>query len=441
MTPPRCGRRSRRTSRPALDGVLVAVNPAPERGLASSLRLGLAAATAAPAPGRRADPPRRPAAGPPAVIRALVVAAARRRPARVAVAPRVCGRRCAEPGPRPPAGVVAGRGARGRPRSRPAPCGRPDRVVRVPVGRGQPRRRHARRPGRAGGRRPGGPHDPTARSGPPPRPPGALASGPTTSRPHASARRRGRRLLRAGSRLFIADPRRTDDEVLDHLLPLARPGETWLDIGAGAGPLRAPARPAGPRGDRARPVAGDAGAPWPSRRRSTGSPTSGRSRPAGRWTRRPGPSPTADVALIANLGYDVEAIGPFLDAMEAAAGRLCVAILADGPPSRPAHAFWPLVHGEERIELPALDDFVGLLRARGRRAMVVRLPRPARGFPTRDELARWLRNQLFVEPGYRKGRRSLRASSTAGSWTDRTARSGSRRSRGRPPASSTWEPA
>jgi CTP:molybdopterin cytidylyltransferase MocA len=34
----------------ALDGVLVTVNPSPERGLATSLRLGLAAATAAPAP-------------------------------------------------------------------------------------------------------------------------------------------------------------------------------------------------------------------------------------------------------------------------------------------------------------------------------------------------------------------------------------------------------
>ncbi len=34
----------------ALDGVLVAVNGAPERGLASSLRLGMAAATAEPAP-------------------------------------------------------------------------------------------------------------------------------------------------------------------------------------------------------------------------------------------------------------------------------------------------------------------------------------------------------------------------------------------------------
>jgi len=34
----------------ALAGLLVAVNPAPERGLAASLRLGLAAATAGPAP-------------------------------------------------------------------------------------------------------------------------------------------------------------------------------------------------------------------------------------------------------------------------------------------------------------------------------------------------------------------------------------------------------
>ena len=37
------------------------------------------------------------------------------------------------------------------------------------------------------------------------------------------------------SRLFVADPRRTDDEVLNHLLALAHPSDTWLDIGAGAG--------------------------------------------------------------------------------------------------------------------------------------------------------------------------------------------------------------
>ena len=200
------------------------------------------------------------------------------------------------------------------------------------------------------------------------------------------------------SRLFVADPRRTDDEVLDHLLPLARPGDTWLDIGAGAGryalPLALVVREV---------VALDP---------STAMLTALREEAAAhgianvrtveaRWPveAADGPALTADVALIANLGYDVEAIGPFLDAMETAARRLCVAILADRQPSHPAHAFWPPIHGEERVELPALGLFLDLLRARGRLPHEARVPRPVRGFPTRDELARWLRNQLFLEPG------------------------------------------
>ena len=59
----------------ALGGVLVAVNPDPERGLATSLRLGLAAATAAPVPAGvlvlLGDQPR----VRPEVIRALMAAA------------------------------------------------------------------------------------------------------------------------------------------------------------------------------------------------------------------------------------------------------------------------------------------------------------------------------------------------------------------------------
>ena len=37
------------------------------------------------------------------------------------------------------------------------------------------------------------------------------------------------------SSLFVADPRRTDEEALDALLTLAEPEDRWLDIGAGAG--------------------------------------------------------------------------------------------------------------------------------------------------------------------------------------------------------------
>jgi molybdenum cofactor cytidylyltransferase len=70
-----------------LDGVLVAVNAAPERGLASSLRLGLAAATAEPAPRGvlilLGDQPR----VRPAVIAALLAAAASAPTDAVAIVP------------------------------------------------------------------------------------------------------------------------------------------------------------------------------------------------------------------------------------------------------------------------------------------------------------------------------------------------------------------
>ena len=37
------------------------------------------------------------------------------------------------------------------------------------------------------------------------------------------------------SRTFVADPARADDPVLERLLALASPADTWLDVGAGAG--------------------------------------------------------------------------------------------------------------------------------------------------------------------------------------------------------------
>ncbi len=203
------------------------------------------------------------------------------------------------------------------------------------------------------------------------------------------------------TQVFIADPRRTDDAVLDHLLPLARPGDTWLDIGAGAGRY---ALPLALRVRRVIALDPSAGMLAALRAQAAEHGIANVRTVEARWPVDPaaGSPPSADVALIANVGYDVEGIGAFLDGMEAAAGRLCVAILADGQPSRPAHAFWPPVHGEPRAELPALDAFIELLRARGRDPRDARVPRPGRAFPSRDDALRWLRNQLFVAPGSAK---------------------------------------
>ena len=201
--------------------------------------------------------------------------------------------------------------------------------------------------------------------------------------------------------LFRVDPRRTDEPALESLRALVKPGETWLDIGAGAGRY-------------ALPIAADLAA-------SGGSviavdPSTGMLGALGelaaehgidnvrvvqeRWPPVGDVGPyRADVALIAHVGYDIESIGPFLEGMEAAASRLCVAILMERQPSSIADVFWPPVHGEERVALPALPEFLELLRALGREPSVERLERAPRRFSDRTELEGFLRRQLWVEPG------------------------------------------
>jgi len=198
---------------------------------------------------------------------------------------------------------------------------------------------------------------------------------------------------------FRADPRRTDELALDVLRSLVRPGETWLDIGAGAG------RYALPLALQAKTVI--AVEPSESMRSGLRDDMAGHGIsnieivPA-RWPMNAPPS--ADVALIAHLGYDVEEIGPFLDAMEASARRLCVAMLVTPSPPHLAEPFWPPIHGEPRIQLPGLTEFLVLLLARGRLFDLRLAARDALTYPDPDGPLRWLHQQLFVAPDTPKGR-------------------------------------
>jgi SAM-dependent methyltransferase len=207
------------------------------------------------------------------------------------------------------------------------------------------------------------------------------------------------------SALFVADPRRTGEEALDALLAIADPDERWLDIGAGAGRYALPlalhvgeviaVEPSASMRNALRTGRAEhgldnvniVGAAWPAALSELGEP------------------PVADVALIAHVGYDVEEIGPFIDAMDAAASRLCVAVLTDRSPASAADPFWPVVHGVERIPLPALPELAELLRARGRTVRIERVERAPRTFDSFDGLATFLRRQLWVEEGGEKDRR------------------------------------
>jgi hypothetical protein len=117
-----------------------------------------------------------------------------------------------------------------------------------------------------------------------------------------------------------------------------------------------------------------------------------------------GPFPVADVALIAHVGYDVDAIGSFLDELERAARRQAVAVMMERQPASLAEPFWPLVHGEVREALPALPDLLELLEARGRSVALERVERDSRRFADRDQVLGFLRRQLWTAPGSEKDR-------------------------------------
>lgn len=201
------------------------------------------------------------------------------------------------------------------------------------------------------------------------------------------------------SGLFVADPRRTGEPALDVLFEQAGSNETWLDIGAGAG------RYALPLALRVREVIAVEPSAGMRRALRTGMGEHGIGNVRVVPTAWPegldelGELPAADVALIAHVGYDIEEIAPFLDAMEAATRRRCVAILTDRSPASVADPFWPLVHGEARVALPALPELLELLLARGREPMVTTVERRPRTFESVEALTAFLRRQLFITEG------------------------------------------
>ena len=205
--------------------------------------------------------------------------------------------------------------------------------------------------------------------------------------------------------LFRDDPGRRDDAVLDALLALARAGDTWLDVGAGAGRYAFPLARAVREVIAVEPSDAMAGALRDGMHQH--GIANVRVVP-GRWPEVAAslaPLPCADVALIANVGHDTESIGPFLEAFEAAARRACVAVMQEQPPASIAAPFFEAVHDEPRTPLPALPDFLDLLVARGATPTVTMLDRPARAWRSRDELLGFLRRQTWVRTGSPADRR------------------------------------
>src|SRR5262249_60209053 len=99
-----------------------------------------------------------------------------------------------------------------------------------------------------------------------------------------------------------------------------------------------------------------------------------------------------------------EYIGLFLDAMESAARRLCIAVLLSQPPPTEADRLWPAVHGVERAALPSLPEFLTLMLARRRLFELRLVDRSPQSFEQPDQGLGFLRQQLWTAPESDKDR-------------------------------------
>lgn len=180
------------------------------------------------------------------------------------------------------------------------------------------------------------------------------------------------------------------------ILDLVRTGETWLDIGAGGGRY-------------ALPLAGKAGrvvAVEPSAAMREQLAEACREHGVTNidivpeaWPTSSPQVPRADGALMANVLYGASNIGPFLDAAEAMATRVCVILAFDRAPSTPMGSIWQAVHGSPHSEMPALRELLTVLIARGRHVNVRALPPEPAAPLSIDDCLRQFSWMYHVRPG------------------------------------------
>jgi 2-polyprenyl-3-methyl-5-hydroxy-6-metoxy-1,4-benzoquinol methylase len=179
----------------------------------------------------------------------------------------------------------------------------------------------------------------------------------------------------------------------------ARPGDVWLDIGAGGGRFAVPLA-----GRVSRVIAVE---PSESMRNTLqeAATAAGRAnievQPV-RWPQADWTEPV-DVSLAAHSLYDIAQIGPFLNAMERHTRRLCIAVMFQCARGWQLAPLFEAVHGEPVHLLPALKEFVALLGSRDRRYEVRTVTRPAASGPVPpDEAFDLARRLLWLAPGSAK---------------------------------------
>lgn len=194
---------------------------------------------------------------------------------------------------------------------------------------------------------------------------------------------------------FRADPRRTDDPLVNLLLGWVTPESTVLDVGGGAGRYALPlalhcrhvtvVEPSPAMVEQLNAAAAEAG-------------ITNISAVPEKWEEAK--VKPADVVLCANVVYGVADIEPWVRKLDASArGRVAIVAWMDAP-SSVFSPVWRAVFGEERIELPALPELLPVLWEMGIFPNVHMLPAgEPRYVPNVEAAIGFARHMLYVDPG------------------------------------------
>ena len=195
------------------------------------------------------------------------------------------------------------------------------------------------------------------------------------------------------ARFFRLDPRRSDDPVLDVLLSMVPPGSTALDVGGGAGRM---ALPMALRCEHVEVV--EPSDSMIAQLRESASEASIENFSVSQSNWEDADVENADTVLCAHVVYGVADIEPFIRKLEAHARSLVVLLAFVESPMNRISRFWRPVHGEERIDMPALPELVNVLWDMGIYPDVQMLgPVMPDRFEDREVALTQLRNRLYVK--------------------------------------------
>ena len=192
-----------------------------------------------------------------------------------------------------------------------------------------------------------------------------------------------------------ADPRRTDDPLVNRLLQEVEPHHAVMDVGAGGGRL---ALALATRCAKMVAVEPSSSMCQVLQEQASDSGIENVTLVEAEWEEAQ--VDPVDIILCAHVLYVIAGIESFVKKMEAHAREKVLVVLFQAPPQSQTYPLWQMVHGEERIPLPSLPQFQEVLFQLGINASVEMLPQqPHRGFEDREQALEQLTRRLYLAPG------------------------------------------